>query len=291
MTIKTPTHKVCSKCNKNKLAKDNYYLAASDTIHSDSRLGICKICLESVAKVTNVEHFINILRQIDRPFIKKEYDASLANKNPFGEYMRRLGMPQNKTLTYLDSSFEGALEYMEAKTSDELDKKVKLEDKVKFKITPDILVKWGSNYNETELYQLETFYSAMTTANSINTPQHREQLKLLCKLNLEQNKALDDGKINDFKNLNTQYNKILENSGFRPIDKVSGGESIGIRTFSQIWEEIEKDGFIEPYPYEEKQDIIDKTIMYMGNYTRKLLNMQSMAEPPDDTPQVEGDYE
>lgn len=290
MTNAVLTHKVCSKCAKNKPTKD-YYVSASDTIHSDSRLGICKTCLESVAQVTNAEHFIGVLRQIDRPFIKKEYDASLPYKNPFREYMRRIGMPQNKSFTYLDSSFEGSLEHLEAKSSSEFNKKVTLEDKVKFKISPETLVKWGSNYSETELYQLETFYNSMITANSINTPQHKEQLKLLCKLNLEQNKALDEGKINDFKNLNTQYNKILENSGFRPIDKVSGGESIGIRTFSQIWEEIEKDGFIEPYPYEEKQDIIDKTIMYMGNYTRKLLNMQSMSEPPEDTPQVEGDYE
>lgn len=291
MTIKIPTHKVCSRCNKSKSTKENYYLAASDNIHSDSRLSICKPCLEEVSHYDNVERFVDILRQIDRPFIKSLYDTSFATKNPFGEYMKNIAMRQNRNKTYLDSEFEGTLEQLQVKTSDELDKKVKLEDKVKFKITSDVLVRWGSNYNETELYQLETFFHSMTTANSITTPQHKEQLKLLCKLNLEQNKALDENKINDFKNLNTQYNKILENSGFRPIDKQTGGESIGIRTFSQIWEEIEKDGFIEPYPYEEKQDIIDKTIMYMGNYTRKLLNMQSMAEPPDDTPQVEGDYE
>ena len=102
-----------------------------------------------------------------------------------------------------------------------------------------------------------------------------------------QNKALEEGYVNDFKNLNTQFNKLMETSGLRPIDRKSGGESVGIRTFSQIWEEIEKEGFIEPSSHQESQDIIDKTIMYMGNYTRKLVNMQSMSQPPEDTPKVD----
>lgn len=289
---KLTTHKVCSKCKEEKSLKENYYLAANDTIHSDNRLPICKACLESISDFNSVEVFIDVLRQIDRPFIKSDYDDSFAKRKPFGEYMRRLGMPQHKNKTYLESEFNRELDKHQAKTSKEVNKKMNVEDTLKFKITPEVMIKWGSGYSETELYQLESFFNSMTDANSIKTPQHKEQLKLLCKLNLEQNKALSEGRVNDFKNLNTQYNKILENSGFRPIDKKSAGESTGIRTFSQIWEEIEKDGFIEPYPYEEKQDIIDKTIMYMGNYTRKLLNMQSMSEPPDDTPRVdEGEHE
>lgn len=201
--------------------------------------------------------------------------------------MRMLVTPQNREKTYLHSEFEGSFEEYVPKTASELNKVNKVKENVSFKITPEMVVKWGENFSDSQLYQLESFFVAMNEANDIKTPQHIESLKLLCKLNVLQNKALEEGQVNDFKNLNTQFNKLMETSGLRPIDKKAGGESAGIRTFGQIWEEIEKDGFIEPYPYQEKQDIIDKTIMYIGNYTRKLMNMQSMSSPPDDTPVVD----
>jgi len=271
-----------------KKSKDNYYMAASDEIHADGRLPICKACLrEIVDDFNDVENLISIMRQIDRPFVRMHYEAAKANKNPFGEYMRLLGMRQHNGETYLDSKFDGEFEAHVPKTKNDLNKSKNIKENIKFKITPDIVIKWGDGFSDSELYQLESFYHAMDEANNIETPQHKESLKLLCKLNVLQNNALQNGKVNDFKNLNTQYNKILETSGLRPIDRKAGGESAGIRTFSQIWEEIEKDGFIEPYPYQEKQDIVDKTIMYMGNYTRKLVGMQSMSEPPEDTPKVD----
>lgn len=278
--------KECSRCRQTKKTKENYYLASNDLINKDHRICICKLCLEEIVDFPNTELFIDILRQIDRPFLRAEYDASLAHKKPFGEYMRRLAMAQNRTLNYLDSSFEQTFLDKQPKSTKDLNKKINPKDVVKFKVTPKMVLKWGGGYEEQDLFQLEQFYVDMDNGNSITTPQHKEQLKLLCKVNLEQNKALEEKRFGEFKTLNGQYNMILKDSGFRPIDTKAGGESVGIRTFSQIWEEIERDGFIEPYPYEEKQDIIDKTIMYMGNYTRKLLNMQSMSEPPDDTPQV-----
>lgn len=282
----TVIHKACSRCLESKSSKENFYLSSDDLIQSDGRLGICKKCLEEISDFRNVESFVDTLRRLDRPFLKSEYDASLSYENPLGEYMRRMGMPQNRKLNYANSVFSEDLSKYAVKTAKDLSQKIEIEEVIKFKITPDLVVKWGSGYSEADLFILEEFYKRMESANSITTPQHRENLKLLCKLNLKQNKALDDGDSGTFAKLNTQYNKILQDSGFRPIDKVSGGESVGVRTFGQIWEEIERDGFIEPYPYQEKQDIVDKTIMYMGNYLHKLLNIQTMSHPPSDTPEV-----
>lgn len=284
---KEQVYKTCCKCGELKKIND-YYISSDNLIYSDGRLPICKTCLDNLVDMDDVELLIEILRKLDRPFLRNEYEASLSYDKPFGEYMRRLAMPQNKHLTYLDSQFTEDLSKFKAKTVNELNKKNNIEDVISFKATPELIAKWGSGYSEADLYQLETFYSEMKRANEIATPQHIESLKLICKLNLKQNKALDEGDALTFAKLNTQYNKMLQDSGFRPIDKQSGGESIGIRTFSQIWEENEKDGFIEPYPYQEKQDIVDKTIMYMANYTRKLFNMSSLTDPPKDTPKVDG---
>ena len=52
------------------------------------------------------------------------------------------------------------------------------------------------------------------------------------------------------------------------------------------FEEVEKEGFIKPVNYVEEQDIVDKTIMYILNYTIKLLGQTTMQKPPPDTPRV-----
>ena len=92
--------------------------------------------------------------------------------------------------------------------------------------------------------------------------------------------------MNTFSKMHKEYQSSLQSSGLRPIDKVGGAEASGMRSFSQIFEEIEKDGFIVPAPIEEKQDIVDRTIQYIMNYTLKLLNQQALVEPPIDTPKV-----
>lgn len=283
-------HKVCSKCIQKKVVTD-YYLASNEKVNLDGRVSICKVCLSELIDMEKAETLVEAMRMIDRPFLRKTYDDSKTHNNPFGEYMRMLATRQNRTLNYLDSEFEGEFEDMIALDSSSLKKSYKAEDVIKFKVTPAMILRWGDGYSEPEIFQLEQFYVDMEGANSVTTPQHREQLKLLCKLNLEQNKSLGLGKVNDFKNLNTQYNKILENSGFRPIDKLAAGESAGIRTFSQVFEEIEKDGFIPKHNVEVTQDIVDKTIMYVGNYTKRLLNAQVMSSPPDDTPKVDEEDE
>lgn len=284
---KERTKKICSKCLEDKDIKREFYLAANNVINADGRIPICRPCLSELVDMNDPETLVNVLRMIDRPFLKATYDGALTKPNQFGEYMRMLATPQNREKTYLHSEFEGSFEKSIPKTASELNKSGRVKEEITFKITSDMVVKWGESFNDSELYQLESFFVSMSEANDITTPQHVESLKLLCKLNVLQNKSLEKGEVNDFKNLNNQFNKLMETSGLRPIDRKSSGESAGIRTFSQIWEEIEKEGFIEPYPYQERQDIVDRTIMYLGNYTRKLVNMQSMSEPPEDTPKVD----
>lgn len=281
--------KQCTKCKK---VRDfgQFYIAANNTINTDGNISICKHCLtEIVDDYNDVKNFINVMRMIDRPFLREDYEVSKTYNKPLGEYMRRLGMKQNRQSTYLDSSFDGELLEFVAKTEDDLEKKNNAEDHVTFKIEPEMIIRWGDGFSSKQLFKLEKFYTEMKQSNEITTPQHIEQLKLLCKINLKQDEALHGNNINDFKSLNMQYNKILADSGFRPIDRVSGSESTGIRTFSQIWEEIERDGFIEPYEYESTQDIVDRTILYMGNYTRSLVGQSNLSEAPIDTPKIDGD--
>lgn len=266
----------CVKCEKEK-SEGNFYTNTNPLITSDKTI-ICKSCLSEYIgdkdSSTRLNRVITVLAVLNKPFLSDIWES---REGDWGSYIRQVSsLPQHKDLTYKDSDFfkSGVI------------KEIKINE-LNNNSNDDLIIKWGSGYDDISLIQLESFYNDMLRANDIQTPQHKAQLLLLCKLHVAQNKALAEERYGDFQKINTQYNKTLENSGFRPIDRQGGGESSGIRTFSQIWEEIEKDGFIKPTPIEENQDIVDRTIMYMSNYTRKLLNMQSLSEPQDDTPKVD----
>jgi len=145
---------------------------------------------------------------------------------------------------------------------------------------------WGNGYTPKQYLDLEKFYKDMKMTHSIVTPQHIKALMMLCKMQLKLDKFLEENDMTSFAKLHDQYQKLLQSSGLRPIDKVGGDEATGMRSFSHIFEEVEKDGYIPPKKYKTPQDIIDSTIMYVLNYTKKLIGQQPMVEPPSDTPKV-----
>lgn len=151
----------------------------------------------------------------------------------------------------------------------------------------ELIEKWGENYDASQLLRLEKFYKDMCDAYDISTPSHKQLLKFICKLNLKMDKCLEENDTTGFAKLSAQYETMMKSAKFRPLDKITADAQTGIRTFSQIFEEVEKKGFINPMPIEENQDIVDKTIMYILNYTRKLVGVQKLSSPPIDTPDVD----
>ena len=274
MSHQNKDKKMCLKFLKEKNPERDFYKSYSKW-HGDGLLPYCKTCLKENLNEDDINSIREVMRILDRPYFHEAWEKAKKSKSDtLGKYLKDIAL-NFKEETYDHSDF---INNANVRVYEE-----HLKDN---EINDDLTLKWGSGYTPLEIQQLEKFYDDMIRANDISTPQHKAQLELLCKVYLEQNKALAEKRFGDFKNLNSQYNQILRDSGFRPIDKQGGGESVGIRTFSQIWEEIERDGFIKPAPIEENQDIVDKTIMYMANYTRKLLNLQSLESPPDDTPKV-----
>lgn len=251
---------------------------------SDGKVPICKQCIKDDLDETDVNSVKKVLRQIDKPFIAIEWQKCLnSGKEPFGWYLRQISaLHQYKDLTY-DDSVDGEVDTLNYKNTNDLDIS---DDDIYEKATPDVKRKWGTGYSDKEYYELEQTWKDMITSNDINTPQHKKNLKLYCKLAVRVERALEDGDIKTFEMLNKQFSELQKNSGFRPIDKRSGSESAGIRSFSAIWEEVESDGFIEPWDLEFSQDVIDKTIIYMSNYTRKILDLGQIISVPADAPKI-----
>lgn len=286
-------YKTCIKCMKNRVTKVHFY-SSDSSMFSDGRVPICKTCIKSDIDENDINSVKKVLRQIDKPFIYSEWNtAKDSEKETFGSYLRIISsLPQYKGLTYEDSSdsysASSNINYNDYEDNNQI-----VDEEIPLVISPEVRLKWGAEFSTFEYFKLEKFWDEMTTSNNIETPQHKRQLELYCKINIFIDRAFKDQDFKTFEMLNKQLTNIIKDAGFRPIDKVSGNESAGIRSFSQIFEEVEKEGFITPVPYNgADQDIVDRTIMYLLNYQRRLLNMETLIEPPDDTPKIneEGDF-
>lgn len=284
-TVKKP----CSKCRR-ELTLINFYNSSS-TFFIDGKVPLCKDCLLAMVNEDSLDSLKAVLRQIDKPFISKIWRSSMqSDKETVPSYFRQINsLPQYKNLTWDDSDNEYHEEQKQEDQSEiDIDDVKELQtENGSIEVTKELKGKWGSGYTNLEYIKLEEFYIQMCETHEIVTPQHKMLLKQLCKLNIQLDKLLSQGDFNSYSKLSKTYDDILRSAGFRPIDRKSGDEASGLRTFSQIFQEIEKDGFIKPAPVEESQEIIDKTILYMQNYTRKLFNMEQLIEPPEDTPKID----
>lgn len=279
-------YKICQgTCRKNKPMIVNFY-SSDSVLFNDGRVPLCKKCIQDQIDVTDINSVKKMLRQIDKPFIATEWQKCLSSgKEPFGWYLRQISsLHQYRGMGYADS-IDGEVNTSTYKANNDI---ALSEDDIYEKPSIEIIRKWGTGYSTKEYYELESTWNEMDSANDISTPQHKTNLEIYCQLKVKVKRSLEKDDYKTFDMLNKQFAEVQKNSGFRPIDKKSGSESTGLRSFGVIFEEVERDGFIEPWDIEVTQDIVDRTILYMSNYTRKLLNMDTIydLDGEDELPQV-----
>ena len=282
--------KECPICRSNKLRSSlHFYKAYNEKINPDGLVNYCKKCLHDMIEYNDDKEptelsLRKMLVLINRPFIYSCFNSAKKSQNDFlGSYIKNINMVQFRLLGYKNSN---------APINDNnifndndvcgIEKQV-IDD---FKITTDMISRWGSKYNKKQIMDLEKFYQDMLITHTIVTPQHKKSLVFICKIQLKLDYYLETDDMGNFTKLQTQYQSLLTSSGLRRIDTIGGDEATGMRSFSHIYEEVEKDGYLEPREYTEKQDIVDKTIMYLLNYTLKSVGKSKLIEPPKDTPKV-----
>ncbi len=282
--------KCAGEC-KRELAETNFYKSDSPMFPS-GRVNICKQCIQKLIDYNDMETIYTVLRTIDIPFFYQYWKSSVETNpnNPFGTYIRMANSKLNefKGARWKDSIFESN------KNNESNNTNIKnKEEFFKSQVTSEMHERWGDNYSSKQLVDLEKFYNDMKMTHTIVTPQHIKALKMLCKMQLKLDIFLEADDMSSFAKLHDQYQKLLTSSGLRPIDKVGGDEATGMRSFSHIFEEVEKNGYIKPKKYNPPQDKLDFTIMYIENGTRRLVGQQTLTEPPLDTPKdkdIIGDY-
>lgn len=276
--------KACSSCGKNK-PYTNFYKVKSQ-MFPDGMINICNVCVKEQVDIDNLEEVVGFLRQIDKPFIEKYWNTAIESKKyTLGEYLRKISSLHQMVDKNFDNSDGyngvGKIDIDSAKSPDVVEN-VKGET---IEYSDELVDKWGIGYKKPEYLKMEKFYQDMRLTHEIHTPVHVNKLMELAYLTIEQERLRLERNMGDYTKLATAIDKMETSAGFRPSDRQGIEDATGIRSFAQIWEEVEKKGFRKPPAVTFDEDIVDGMIISLANYYNRLVGKQILSEVPDEIKQ------
>jgi len=287
---------ICTSCGdtaSESALPSKFYLSDSPYHKKINRIPLCKTCVSNMCLdfdgSFNINRFLNMLCVCDKPYLsnlleqakessKNKETGNIEESSIVGHYMRLAVMKQYRGLTW-NSGEKPSIN----------------DDSIKEDSSGDKLNRWGSGWTENQYERLEYFYHDMKRGNDIESPQALDYLKKISMLSIQIDDAIRLGETQKAKQLGDLYSKYMSDSKFRTMDLTDSDRTGGIRNFGTIYLEVEKPDFIPPWEHYSKllkikQDIVDKTIMHLENFTLKFNKAEKMIEPPYDTPlQEEGE--
>ncbi|MFS0905794.1 hypothetical protein AB3N02_22485 [Priestia aryabhattai] len=277
----TKKKKCQGQCGKERA--ETFFFKVDSPLFPDGRINICRDCVRAQVDVKNIEEVISFLRQIDKPFVESYWNEAVqSGKHPLGEYIRKINsLPQMKGKTFNNSDNMNGV----GKTSDIVIRTATSIANVKGEIieySEELVDKWGIGYKPNEILKMEKFYQDMRLTHEIHTPVHVNKLMELAYLQIESERLRQERDIPNYTKLATAIEKMEQSAGFRPVDRQGIDDATGIKSFSQIFEEVEKRGFRKPPAIEFEEDIVDAMIIALGNYYNRLVGKQLLAELPED---------
>ncbi|SDX95204.1 hypothetical protein [Thermoactinomyces sp. DSM 45892] len=275
------TKKKCKACNKEKTT--TYFYKIDSPLFPDGMMTICRDCVRKTVDVEDIEQVILFLRQIDKPFIKSYWNEALqTNKHPLGEYIRKINsLHQIRDKTFKNSDGMSDMGKIELHTIQELE-----NVKGEMIVYSDTLIdKWGIGYAKHEYLKMEKFEQDMRLTHEIHTPIHVDMLTQLAYMSVERDRLRQEGDWGNYARLSKTIEEMTKSAGFRPVDRQGTDEATGLKSFSQIFEEVEKRGFRKPPPLEFREDIVDAMILSLSNYYHRLVGKQILTDIPEEMKQ------
>jgi len=276
-----PKKKCQGKCGKEKT--HTFFYKVDSPMFPDGMSNICRDCVREQVDVEDTEQVIGFLRQIDKPFYQKIWDTSLKGVNhPIGTYLGKINsLQQYEGKTFDDSdgiNGVGKVDLSSTKISDTVEN-VKGEI---IEYSDDLVNTWGIGYKKEEYLKMEKFYQDMRLTHEIHTPVHVNKLMSLSRLTVKLDRLLQADDWTNYTKLAKTIDEMEKSAGFRPADRQGIDDATGIRSFSQIYEEVEKRGFRKPPRLEFDEDIIDGIVISLANYYHRIVGMQILSDVPED---------
>lgn len=281
--------KVCGSCTKSK--SESLFYKVDSPLFPDGRLNTCRDCLREQVDVEDIEDVIGFLRQIDKPFVESYWNEAVqSGKHPLGEYIRKINsLPQVVKKDFNNSDGIQGIGKVDLTSAREPDEVVNVKGET-IAYSDELVNKWGVGYKRHEYLKIEKFYQDMRLTHEIITPVHVQKLMELAHLTIEQQRLRQERDMANYVKLAKAIDDMEKSAGFRPVDRQGLDDATGIKSFSQIFEEVEKRGFRKPPTVVFEEDVVDAILVSLFNYYNRLVGKHILAEIPDEVKQEMDDF-
>lgn len=138
-----------------------------------------------------------------------------------------------------------------------------------------LAMKWGRLYSAADWVTLEQLYNEYLESFDIQDAGRSETLKMICKTTLKMNQAIDSGDIDSYQKLSRVYDAMMKSAKFTEAQK-KDTESNSFDSIGELVAFCEKEaGQIPKYEINYPQDIIDKVITDLKQYTHSLITQDA----------------
>ncbi|WP_029518058.1 hypothetical protein [Paenibacillus polymyxa] len=268
--------KICISCKKS-LAL-SYFYKSYNKFDSDGHLSVCKNCLKISINYDDLNTAKDILMQINRPFIhnlwiSSEEESKLKNHDHFGIYMKTLGLPKYRELTWKDSEDQSVSQTKEK--NDDINYEHNINEQYNLDQLKD---KYGYGYPDEEYTLFENKYQQLKTSFQLLTTMHEEYFREFCVNKVKETLAKAKGNFKEAKEWAAMVKDVAEAGKLKPSQMSKADLSGGLDTFGQLARMVEENYEIMPLlPQftEQPKDKVDVTLWCFINYVRDLRGLPS----------------
>lgn len=270
--IKSVERKSCSmqlsqKC-KEEHDKDNgrkltdFYMTINNYFFKAKKVHICKDCIKEFVYTEsgdiNLKNFKKILQVLDMPFIQKDFDSSVADKNDtFGTYYK------NIALNHLGKSYEDG-------DNEEFSNVVKAS----IRTEQEIRGFWGDGFNDKEYNFLEDELARWKQTHKCDVQAEITLLREICTTVLDIRNARKEGK--PTKELRKELQDLMKTASVDPAKANSIGSGQTVDRFGVWLKDIEDKKPSEWWEDQEKYKDADGFLPYIKDYiVRPIRNFFS----------------
>lgn len=271
----------CTKCgNIKKVNGNNFYKSYSPQHEATGMVNVCKPCV-----IELFEEFLNdrlnhrnaviaLCKRLDKPFIDEVYmdtkDKYVTNSSFIGNFFRLIHMKQwrKQGIFVFDDSI-----YDENNTKNSSGLNNTFQHMDNFKLTDEIIDKWGSGYSEEEYYYFEKKWKKLINNYGEKTSFHIEGLITYIRFRVKEELATAQGNVKEAK----EWANMAKDSATAAkinVSQLSKSDiSGGVDLLPQLFEAVEsKVGIISIMPElkEQPYDDADLIIWAIVNYIRRL---------------------
>ncbi|MBE2919372.1 hypothetical protein HPK02_10915 [Anoxybacillus flavithermus] len=270
----------CIQCGIKKDKERKFYKSNSKLYKNVGRIPICKDCLKSMIDYNDMNTIYKVLQQLDIKFdIHYWKKAEESNNDTFGRYITMANsLHQFENTSWKDSIFE----YISESGNNQSDS-FSFATNNEFKVTPEIIDKWGDGYSYEEYRAFERKYHLLKNNYQEKTAMHTEALLTYIRYRVKEELATAKGDVKAAKEWGQLAQKAAQDAKINPSQLSKSDLSDGLDTFGQLVRSVEQAVDIIPIlpKFKERpQDKVDFTIWCYVNYVRDLKGLP-LAEYED----------